>query len=421
MSLTQLLLPINVPGAAASDLAAELAKFDAFGTTTNVSSLKTPDAPEVPVFTNEFWTSRQRQAHSLHEISYRACFKPQLPGFFINRLTSPGDVVYDPFLGRGTTLLEAALLGRTPWGCDLNPLCALLIAPRLAPPSEKEIQEWLDAYRPPALREPPPEDLLVFYHPDVLQELAALRQHFLDADARGGCSPIEAWMRMVATNRLTGHSAGYFSVYSLPPNQAVSVQSQRRINEKRNQQPPPRDFRKILLKKSRSLLKDLNADERRSLGKSAAKARILTASCDSTPALRSNSVDLVVTSPPFLSEVQYKTDNWLRCWFNGIDADSIELFMLRRPDQWQAKMRDVLVELHRVLKPGGHIAFEVGEVFSGSLGLEELILPAGCQAGLAPELVLINSQEFTKTSNCWGVTNQELGTNSNRIVLFRKP
>ena len=54
----------------------------------------------VPCYLNEFWTAQQRQAHSLHEISYRACFKPQLPAFFIDRLTQPGDVVYDPFMGR---------------------------------------------------------------------------------------------------------------------------------------------------------------------------------------------------------------------------------------------------------------------------------------------------------------------------------
>ena len=67
----------------------------------------------VPFLTNEFWTSKQRAAHSLHEISYRACFKPQLPRFFIERLSRPDEVVYDPFMGRGTTLLESALLGRS--------------------------------------------------------------------------------------------------------------------------------------------------------------------------------------------------------------------------------------------------------------------------------------------------------------------
>ena len=33
----------------------------------------------VPVYEAELWTSRQRQASPIHEISYRACFKPQLP------------------------------------------------------------------------------------------------------------------------------------------------------------------------------------------------------------------------------------------------------------------------------------------------------------------------------------------------------
>ena len=37
-------------------------------------------------FINEFWTSKQRQGHSLHEISYRACFKSELPSFFIDKL-----------------------------------------------------------------------------------------------------------------------------------------------------------------------------------------------------------------------------------------------------------------------------------------------------------------------------------------------
>src|SRR5437773_3959534 len=112
----------------------ELTSFRQFQTSTQVTSLgEGKDA--VPVFINEFWTSKQRAASSLHEISYRACFKPQLPRFFIERFTAPGDLVYDPFMGRGTTVIEAALAGRTPVGCDINPLSTVLAAPRLAPPS----------------------------------------------------------------------------------------------------------------------------------------------------------------------------------------------------------------------------------------------------------------------------------------------
>ena len=42
---------------------------------------------------------------------------------------------------------------------------------------------------------------------------------------------IDRWIRMVATNRLTGHSPGFFSVYTLPPNQAASQNSQIKINK----------------------------------------------------------------------------------------------------------------------------------------------------------------------------------------------
>src|SRR5262245_13636184 len=111
-----------------ADFAEELKSFREFGKRTQLiethANTFVGDRIEVPTYVNEFWTAKQRAAHSLHEISYRACFKPALPRFFIERLTEPGDVVYDPFMGRGTTLMEAALLGRVPAGCDANPLSA---------------------------------------------------------------------------------------------------------------------------------------------------------------------------------------------------------------------------------------------------------------------------------------------------------
>ena len=374
---------------------------------------------DLPVFVNEFWTSKQRAAHSLHEISYRACYKPQLPGFFIQRLTRPRDVVYDPFMGRGTTVLEAALQGRIPFGCDINPLSDILVRPRFNPPDFFEIHLRLKDLELEKDIEVS-EDLLSFYHPATLRALTNLRNYLLDKTNKKKSDPVDNWIRMTATNRLTGHSRGFFSVYTLPPNQAVSVELQRRINERRNQVPPERDIRQVILTKSRSLLGKLAPADLEGLRAAERDALLITGSCDHTPRIPDNSVRLVVTSPPFLDTVDYQTDNWLRCWFNGIDASRVKIWQLKKPKEWQAKMEGVFRELKRVLVPGGYVAFEVGEVRGGKILLETLVVPAAAAAGLTPILVMVNDQIFTKTSNCWGVDNLKKGTNTNRIVLLRK-
>ncbi len=407
-----------------SSLVNELTAFCEFGQPTRqiVTRFAGDDvqSAEAPTFVNEFWTARQRQASSLHEVSYRACFKPQLPRFFIERLTQPGDVVYDPFMGRGTTPVEAALLGRVPWGNDINPLSLTFTRPRLRPPTLDELNKRLRQINL-ADHDEFPEDLLVFYHPDTLREICALKKYFLSRRAESSLDPVDAWLCMVSLNRLTGHSPGFFSVYTMPPNQAVSVRSQRKINEKRNQKPPRRDVIKLILKKSKQLLGDCTPTVRRTLESVADRAMLLNLPADRTHKLPDNSVSLVVTSPPFLDVVDYATDNWLRCWFLGIDPKSVKLTVPRKLEDWQLEMTKVFRELRRVLKPGGHVAFEVGEIHSGKTKLEEAVLPCGVKAGLEPVLVLINDQKFTKTANCWGVDNNFKGTNTNRIVLFRKP
>ena len=97
----------------------------------------------IAVYINEFWTAKQRQAAYLHELSYRACFKPQLPRFFIDLLTEEGDRVYDPFSGRGTTVIEAGLLGRKVIANDINPLSRILSSPRLTVPSLDALRKRL--------------------------------------------------------------------------------------------------------------------------------------------------------------------------------------------------------------------------------------------------------------------------------------
>lgn len=377
------------------------------------------DTKGIPTYVNEFWTSKQRQANSLHEIAYRACFKPQLPRFFIERLTKPGDVVYDPFMGRGTTLIESALMGRIPYGCDANPLSNVLTRPRLNPPRLHDIARRLNEIDLSTCRYYE-HQLEVFYHPETLTAICALREYLLKREQQGTIDDIDRWIRMVAVNRLTGHSRGFFSVYTLPPNQAVSIESQRKINERLGQVPPKRDVRERILRKSRSLLHDCTKTMCRVLASVAPHALILTRQSHHTPEIPDESVHLVVTSPPFLDVVDYAQDNWLRCWFCDIDPKSVPITVVGSLDEWCEAMHQVFVELARVLVREGWVAFEVGEVRGGRVRLEEAVLQAVQALPLTPEAIVINDQRFTKTAHIWGVYNQAKGTNTNRIVLLRK-
>ena len=69
--------------------------------------------------------------HSWHPFS--AKFPPQLPQFFIERLSDPYDVVFDPMLGSGTTLVEALRLRRRAVGCDIDPLARMIASAKLTP------------------------------------------------------------------------------------------------------------------------------------------------------------------------------------------------------------------------------------------------------------------------------------------------
>ncbi len=384
----------------------EIANFNQFGSYTQIEQVD-----DVDYFINEYWTAGQRQANRIHEISYRACFKPQLPAFFINKLTEKNEVVYDPFMGRGTTPVEAALLGRIPYGNDINPVSIAITEPRVNPPEPLSVQKRLTEIPWDEFKDIENRDLLVFYHPDTLAKLEGLRKWFLQRAQDGTLDSVDRWIRMVAINRLTGHSPGFFSVYTMPPNQAVSLKSQRRINERRNQMPQVRDVPLLIWKKSKRLLSQsvVRADN----------YLFTNEPSNQTAQIPDDSVELVVTSPPFLDVVDYETDNWLRCWFLGIDPGSVNVTMIKTTSKWRRFTHRTLLELSRVVKPGGHVAYEVGEVRRATVRLEKEVIAATEGTEFEVLGAIVNQQEFTKTANCWGVENNNLGTNSNRIVLMQ--
>ena len=406
----------------------ELKKYLSGFTLNNSSKTKTVtdyfefNGVQIPRFINEFWTSKQRQSNTIHEVSYRACFKAELPRFFIRLLTKENDVIYDPFAGRGTTIIEAALLNRNIIANDINPLSTILSRPRLFIPSYKEVEKRLSEIKFIVRKAKVDVDLSMFYHSDTESEIVSLRNYLIKKKKKNEEDYTDSWIRMVATNRLTGHSKNFFSVYTLPPNQAVTRDRQKKINMQRKQAPIYKNVKKIILKKTHDLTTELNVNLIEQLKKIGSKALFLNNDARLTTEIKENSVNLIVTSPPFLDLVNYNEDNWLRCWFNNINANQVshKITVTRKLEEWEKAMGKVFIELYRITKKDGYVAFEVGEVRKGKVRLDEHVVPLGIKVGFECLGAVINLQNFTKTANIWGISNNSFGTNTNRIVLFRK-
>lgn len=84
-----------------------------------------------------------RATHLIH--TYPAKLLPHIPYFFLNNtiLTKPGDIVLDPFCGSGTVLLESVMSGRNALGADSNPLAILISKVKTTPYNVEFLSEQL--------------------------------------------------------------------------------------------------------------------------------------------------------------------------------------------------------------------------------------------------------------------------------------
>ncbi len=78
-------------------------------------------------------------SHNFH--SFPAKFPPQLPKMFIDELTEPNEIVLDPMVGSGTTIVEAYLANRKGIGLDIDPLSLKISKIKTTPVNPEKIIE----------------------------------------------------------------------------------------------------------------------------------------------------------------------------------------------------------------------------------------------------------------------------------------
>ena len=357
-------------------------------------------------------------SHDLH--AFAAKFPPQLPRSFIRGLTKPGDVVLDPMMGSGTTVVEALLEGRRGIGLDLDPLALRLGRAKTGNINAEKLREAGHAVLMRAnyflsdshglkqtLKECFDEKTSAFidywFLPTTKSELMALKMAIQEIEDRSVRHSLELTFSSIIITKSGGVSRARDLAHSRPhldktkiPKNALEQFSFR--------------FRKNL----HSLVQ---------MGHNGAKSSIVSGDARSMP-FDDEAVDLIVTSPPYANAIDYMRAHkfslvWLgepiaslsklRSEYIGservgeIELNSLPRSMqktleeLRKLDLKKAQvlrkyfleMRTVLSEMHRVLRKNSPAIVVVGTSIMRGLDVQTHNAIAEIAAGLGFDVVRI--------------------------------
>lgn len=280
---------------------------------------------------------------SLHRLCSRTgSFPPALAYYFVVKYSRPGDLVLDPFSGKGTTPLEACLNGRVGIGNDLSPEAYVLTRAKVRPVSYRQVVEWIKwaetRVRPREYSVKDVEDSVrAFFSDYTLRQMLAVRDLIEETKDRDLSNFLKAMMLGI----LHGPTKMHLSIkcshsFSMAPGYI------KRYVKKNGVKKPRRDVLLSLRMKAEKVFRD---------GIPAVKGEAYMTDARSLP-IEDESIDLVVTSPPYFNMQTYAWDNWLRLWFLGYRYEDVRrmLFQTESLQRFRMFMKESLREIFRVLK-----------------------------------------------------------------------
>jgi hypothetical protein len=335
-------------------------------------------------------TAGRGWGHPLHKLSpYVGGFPAQLARFFVLNLSDPGQTVHDPFSGGGTTALEALLCDREAVASDAFEYAYTLSHAKAKPLGRDAFAAYLSEKLAEAESVKPRldnDDLRVFFSDRTLSQLLRLRAVLAGDDSREAL-----FTKAVVCGVLHGPSRMFLSAPQKDQTSST-VEYVRRYLERHGIERPERDvYESAMNKAGRSGLDAL--PER--------AGRVFRSDARGTP-LADGSVDLVVTSPPYLAVLDYSWNNWLRLWWLGKDRleERRKLILSRREDVYRAFMRDALADMYRVLRRDSAAVMVVGDVRRGDAVLNSALLLAeeAAKVGFDVECVIDDVYELNARS-----------------------
>lgn len=361
--------------------------------------------------------SPKNMGNKLHSIcSYMAMFPPSLPYHFINKYSKEGDIILDPFSGRGTTVLEACLLGRIGIGNDKNPLAYVLTKTKANIPSKNRILTRItklkEQFKPLSINifntDP---NIKMIFSDYTLKQLIFLRE-----ELKWRKSNIDAFITSMILGIIHGNSEGFLSL-SMPNTFSMSPKYVKDYIKKHGLQKPERDVFDALKRKLE-----------RCYQKSMMKGKTFNQDARKITKIKDSSIDLIVTSPPYTRVIRYGQYNWIRLWFLGESGKEVDqkLFFTHSLDKYCKFMSDCLTEMKRVLKPNARSVLVIGDVRDRTNNQIENLAEEvwkRCAQPLGFKLVepIIEDviSDDTKVSKIWG-DKKGNATKIDRILILKK-
>ena len=290
------------------------------------------------------WTTgeykKQTWGVRLHGIGpYVGRMKPSLAHWLVRLCSKPGDIVLDPFCGIGTVPLEADLLKRRALGVELNPYALVISRAKFDRRPLAEQVEWLRKVKLDLSAvdiKSIPNSIKQFYHEKTLRELFALKKKIKEENRiflLGCLLGISHGHRPQYLSSVTGYIVPYKHAKFKPEYKPVI----------------PRMIQKVYRTYSSPFPKDSSGE-------------IIKADARFLP-LKKESIDAVVSSPPYYSTIDYVDSNWLRLQLLGLDEEQKNLKeeLIQHKRTYLHEMEKVGVELRRVLRPGALCVFVLGD------------------------------------------------------------
>ncbi len=315
------------------------------------------------------WANQSaREFDSWHSMcSYLGAFPPPLANYFIKYFTKKGEIVFDPFSGRGTTALEARILNRKSIATDLNPIALALSRAKNNSLTKVEIFKRIEEletkydsslYQQEAKAQP--EEVHLIFHPRTLAQLCYLRRKILKSE-----NPIDQYLVGISLGILHGGerangTSGYASI-DMPNTFSMSPDYVRKFVQTNNLNRLFHDVFKLLREKTERLYKKHSGLKQSGIVVKA-DAKKLSEVEELNPFLKK--VSLILTSPPYLGIVNYAKQNWIRSWFLNEDPLKVseELDDDLNLEEWINFSKSVVIELKKFLKKDGVAVFIIGDV-----------------------------------------------------------